>query len=92
LREKGVKCRVVSFPCWELFEEQSQEYRDSVVPKNKFRVYVECASTSFGLERYSDLAICMNSFGMSAPGGQNKKHFGFTAENIAKKTLEAYKK
>ena len=50
LNEKNVKVRVVSMPCWELFEKQPESYRQEVFPKNKFRAYVEMASTTFGLD------------------------------------------
>jgi len=91
LNEKGVKARVVSFPCWEFFEEQSAEYKASVFPAGKTKVYVESASTEFGLSKYADIPICMQSFGTSAPGGAIKKEMGFTPENIVEKVL-AYKK
>jgi len=89
LNAKGVKVRVVSFPCWELFAEQPASYQKSVYPNGVFRVYVEACSTSFGLKEHGDLVICMEGFGASAPGGTLKKEFGFTADNIAAKTLKA---
>jgi len=87
-----VKVRVVSFPCWELFAEQSKKYQQSVVPKRgkKLRVYVEACSTSFGLDKYADLVISMESFGASAPGAQLKSEFGFTVENVVEKVVAAY--
>ena len=72
-------------PSWELFEAQSQEYRDSVLlPRIKARVVVEAAS-SFGWERYAgcDGALFgLHAFGLSAPAKVVAQHFGFTAENI----------
>ncbi|CAD7947304.1 unnamed protein product [Amoebophrya sp. A25] len=91
LNDAGHRVRVVSFPCWELFAEQSTAYQESVIPapkKGLTRVYVESCSTSFGLCKYADLAICMESFGASAPGGKLKEEFGFTPEKIAQKVLK----
>jgi len=85
LKAEGVKARVVSLPSWELFERQSQEYRDSVLPRSILaRVCVEQAST-FGWERYVGRlghAIGMRTFGASAPLKELLKKFGFTAENV----------
>lgn len=89
LNKNGVKVRVVSFPSWELFAEQTDSYRSSVYPKGIFRVYVESCSTKFGLCEHADLAICMDGFGASAPGGKNKETFGFTPESVAAKTMKA---
>ena len=85
LKAEGVKARVFSLPSWELFERQSQEYRDSVLPRSILaRVCVEQAST-FGWERYVGRlghAIGMRTFGASAPLKELLKKFGFTAENV----------
>jgi len=85
LTSKGVKARVVSFPCWELFEKQTQEYKDSVLPpKITARISVEKGST-LGWERYigkEGVAIGMSSFGASAPIKELHKKFGFTVENL----------
>jgi transketolase len=87
LKAAGVKARVVSLPCWELFEHQTAEYKDSVIPKAvKARVCVEQAA-SFGWARYAGdhgAIIAMNSFGASAPLKELQKKFGFTADNVAK--------
>ncbi|MBI5434703.1 MAG: transketolase [Planctomycetes bacterium] len=81
----GVRSRVVSFPCWELFERQTPEYKQSVLPHDVLaRVAVEQASP-FGWERYVGLtgrAIGMTSFGASAPLAQLQKKFGFTVDAI----------
>jgi transketolase len=86
LASEGIKARVISMPSWELFEAQSQAYRDSVLlPWVKARVAVEAAS-SFGWERYagSDGArFGLHAFGLSAPAKVVAHHFGFTPENIA---------
>ncbi|MEJ2201308.1 MAG: transketolase [Desulfuromonadaceae bacterium] len=86
LQREGIGTRVVSLPCWELFEEQEEDYRQEVLPPacNR-RVAVEAAA-SLGWERYvgaDGLVLAMNGFGASAPAGQLLQHFGFTAENIA---------
>jgi transketolase len=85
LNKDGVKARVVSMPSWELFEHQSQEYRDSVLPPAvTARVAVEQAST-FGWHRYIGLtgaAIGMKTFGASAPLKELQKKFGFTVEAV----------
>ncbi len=85
LRAEGVKTRVVSMPSWELFEHQSQEYRDSVLPPTvTARVSVEQAST-FGWHRYVGFrgqAIGMKTFGASAPLKELQKKFGFTVDAV----------
>jgi transketolase len=93
LKAEGVKARLVSLPCWELFEKQSQEYRDSVLPPAVTkRVCVEMGA-AFGWERYAGpkgTVIGMRSFGASAPLKDLAKHFGFTTDavyNAARKLL-----
>lgn len=85
LAEKGIKARVISMPCWELFEEQSPEYKESVLPKAvRNRVAVEAAA-DFGWYKYVGLdgkVIAMEGFGASAPAGELFKGFGFTVENV----------
>jgi transketolase len=85
LKAEGVRARVVSMPSWELFEQQSPEYRDGVLPQEvTARVSVEQAST-FGWERYvgaSGARIGMVSFGASAPLKDLQKKFGFTADHV----------
>jgi transketolase len=81
----GVRARVVSLPCWELFDEQDQAYRDSVLPPHILaRVAVEQAA-KFGWERYvgqSGAIIGMHSFGASAPMKELMKKFGFDRDSI----------
>ena len=88
LRGEGKKVRVVSMPCWELFQEQDAEYRESVLPKAvKKRVSVE-AGTTFGWCRYvgdEGVAIGIDQFGASAPGNVCMEKFGFTVENVVAK-------
>jgi transketolase len=82
LLKEGVRARVVSMPCWELFDHQSQEYRDSVLPPAvQARVSVEQAST-MGWDRYARRNIGMTTFGASAPLKELQKKFGFTPEAV----------
>jgi len=86
LAKEGIKARVVSMPCWEVFDEQDQEYRDSVIPPGiAARVAVEQAST-VGWDRWvgaSGAVVGMRTFGASAPLKELQKKFGFTADNVA---------
>lgn len=91
LRERGVNARVVSMPSWEIFEEQDQAYRDAVLPPDvRARVSVEAGVTT-GWQKWvgaDGISIGIdNRFGVSAPGERIMKEFGFTAENVAEKTL-----
>ncbi|MFK8182904.1 MAG: transketolase [Phormidesmis sp.] len=85
LRADGKNVRVVSMPCWKLYEEQSDEYKESVLPKAvKKRLVVE-AMTSFGWAKYygdeGDM-IAVDTFGASAPGGVVMEKFGYTVDNV----------
>lgn len=93
LAEENVKARVVSMPCMEEFEAQSEEYKQSVLPSEvKARVCVE-AGSPFSWYRYAGEKgeiVAMNGFGASAPANLLFEKFGFTVENVvekAKKTL-----
>jgi len=85
LLAEGIRSRVVSMPSWEIFDEQTQEYRDSVLPPSvKARLAVEQAST-FGWERYvgvSGRVIGMTTFGASAPLKALQKKFGFEPDKV----------
>jgi transketolase len=85
LAMENIRARVVSMPCWELFDEQDPAYRDSVLPPEIMaRVSVEQAS-NFGWAKYTGAEghnVCINSFGASAPLNQLLKKFGFTVENV----------
>jgi transketolase len=85
LAAEGVKARVVSMPSWEIFEHQSAEYRESVLPPAvRARVSVEQAAT-FGWHQYvgpTGTVIGMKTFGASAPLKELVKKFGFTAERV----------
>jgi transketolase len=85
LLAEGVRSRVVSMPSWDIFEQQTKEYRDSVVPPAvKARIAVEQAST-FGWERYvgdSGHVIGMKTFGASAPLKELQRKFGFEPDRV----------
>ena len=87
LKDQGIGARVVSMPSWELFEDQDQAYRDSVLPPAvKARVVVEQAGP-LGWDRYvgqTGAKVVMNSFGASAPLAKLQEKFGFTVENVVK--------
>jgi transketolase len=92
LGKEGIKSRVVSMPSWELFDQEPQEYRDSVLPPTVgARVSVEQAS-AMGWERYVGSAgriIGMRTFGASAPLKELQKKFGFEPENVVAAAKEA---
>ncbi|CAH8772772.1 transketolase [Paenibacillus dendritiformis] len=85
LAEEGIHVRVISMPSWDLFEKQTQEYKDSVLlPNVKARLAVEMAHP-FGWERYvgdqGDI-LGISTFGASAPGDRVMAEYGFTVENV----------
>ncbi len=92
LQAEGIKARVVSFPCWELFDEQPQAYKDSVLPPNvTTRISIE-AGVRLGWDRYTGthgISISLDKFGASAPGGVLMEKYGFTTDNIVK-TAKTY--
>ena len=85
LAAEGKKVRVVSMPCVDLFEEQSAEYKESVLPKEvRKRVAVEALS-DFGWGKYIGLdgaAVTMTGFGASGPAAELFEHFGFTVDHV----------
>ncbi|MCX6082817.1 MAG: transketolase [Chloroflexi bacterium] len=85
LAAEGINVRMVSVPSWELFKMQTEDYRESVLPKNvKARVAVE-AGIGMGWEKFvgdSGAIICIDHFGASAPAGILFKEFGFTIETV----------
>jgi len=87
LTAEGVKARVVSMPSWELFEDQDDEYRESVLPSScRARVAVE-AGASIGWRRYvgfEGAVIARREFGASAPLQELLKHFGFSVDDVVK--------
>jgi len=93
LTSEGKKVRVVSMPCWEMFEAQDAAYKESVLPSSVTkRVSVEAAA-SFGWHKYVGMegdCVSIDTFGASAPGGVCMEKFGFSVENVlatAKKVL-----
>ena len=95
LAEQGVKARVVSMPCFEEFEKQSAEYKESILPASvKARVAVEAGSSYSWYKYTGDCGemVCIDVFGASAPAGKLFEHFGFTVENVVEKALASIQK
>lgn len=88
LAQEGIDARVVSMPCFAMFDAQSEEYKESVLPKAvRARLAVE-AATSFGWHKYVGLdgdVLTIDHFGASAPAGELFKRFGFDAQHVAQK-------
>jgi transketolase len=82
LQTGGIPTRVVSMPSWELFEEQDEAYRDSVLVGDVPTLAVEAAA-SFGWERWADESVSIDRFGASAPGNIVLEKLGYTPENVA---------
>jgi len=83
----GGKVRVVSMPCWELFEAQSGEYIDEVLPPSITKRVVIEAGSRFGWERYvgrGGTFVTVDTFGASAPGGTMMEEYGITAQSVIK--------
>jgi transketolase len=87
LAEDGVRAQVVSFPSWDLFEEQSDDYQDSVFPLDVPVLSIEAGAT-FGWERYADDSIGIDRFGASAPGELAMEHLGITAAHLVERARE----
>ena len=84
LARDGIISNVVSLPCWELFDEQTDEYRLTILGENTFKVAIE-AAVSMGWEKYigpDGVFIGMSSFGASAPAGDLFNHFKITADEV----------
>ena len=92
LKAEGVKARVVSMPCWEIFDQQEAAYKESVLPSmSTARVSVEMAAT-LGWERYAGSKgrnIGMHRFGASAPLKDLLKYFGFTVDKVVEEARAA---
>jgi transketolase len=90
LRKRGLRPRLVSMPSWELFEAQSNDYRESVLPKKvTARLAVE-AARSIGWERWvgnDGGVLSVDRFGASAPGGVVLKEYSFTADNVVERAV-----
>ena len=95
LTAEGVKARVVSMPCWELFEKQPAEYKASVLPPAvRARVAVEAGATFGWTEFVGDdgEVVGRDDFGASAPIKDLMTHFGFTVDNVVAKARLAIAK
>ncbi|KAI7882472.1 transketolase [Lichtheimia hyalospora FSU 10163] len=93
LQKEGIKTRVISMPCTELFDEQSRDYRISVFPKGVPIVSVEALST-FGWQKYSHAQVGMTTFGASGQYPDVYRHFNITSEHVrdvAKSTIQYFK-
>lgn len=88
-RSTQLKIRVVSMPCWELFDEQDHDYQDSVLLSNYddiLRIYVEKAATkNTGHDKYANFSVLMPSYGLSGKGADVEKKLEFTPDFIAAK-------
>lgn len=89
LLKQGVKARVISMPSWELFNEQTEEYRNSVLSPNIPKLAVEAGSPLGWKEYVGDTGdvIGLNRFGASAPGNTVMEQLGFSVENVVKRAL-----
>jgi len=93
LAGEGIASRVVSMPCWSLFDRQAPEYREEVLPGQvRARVAVEAGAT-FGWRRYTGMhddgdVVGMHGFGASAPASDLIEEFGFTVEGVVEKAKE----
>jgi transketolase len=91
LKEKGIDARVVSMPSFEVFEEQTDEYKESVLPKMVTKRLAVEAASSFGWHKYAGEVISMDTYGASGPAGALFKKFGFTVENVVEKAERLYR-
>ncbi|MCS7082361.1 MAG: transketolase [Bacteroidetes bacterium] len=92
LRQEGIAARVVSLPCWELFEAQPEAYRRAVLPPGVPKLAIEAGST-LGWDRYADAVLGLDRFGASAPQAVLWERFGFTPERVLERVralLRAY--
>ena len=95
LAEEGIKARVISMPCFEEFEKQTEAYKESVIPSAvKARVCVEAGSPYSWYKYAGDKGeiIGMSTFGASGPAPQLFKLFGFTVENVVEKAKKSLAK
>jgi transketolase len=81
LAAEGVSCRVVSMPSWELFAEQTDDYREQVLPSGIPKLAVEAGAT-LGWERWADDAVGIDRFGASAPGAVALHNLGINPDNV----------
>ena len=94
-RMSDKRIRVVSLPCWEIFKEQSQEYRDEIIPsRGCMKISME-AGITLGWERFvgpAGLSIGLDHYGASAPNKDLAEEFGFTPEKVEMKIREHLEK
>lgn len=91
LEEKGIGVRVVSMPSWQLFEEQTEEYKETVLPKSIDKRLAVEAGSSLGWHKYVGIdgkIISMDNFGASGPADELFKKFGFTVEHVVEEALK----
>lgn len=91
LEERGIGTRVVSMPCFSIFDKQSKEYKEEILPKDVSKRLAVEAGSDLGWYKYVGLngkVIAMESFGASGPGAELFNKFGFTVENVLEKALE----
>lgn len=94
-REKSIHARVVSMPCWELFEQQTQEYRDQVLPTAvKERLSIEAGSCLGWARWVGDEGACVSvdRFGSSAPGSEVMNQYGFNVDNVVANAVAVVKR
>ena len=91
LKEQGIKARVVSMPCMEVFDAQNQDYKEQVLPNNvRARIAVE-AGSSYSWHKYVGLdgkVLGVDNFGASAPSNLLFELYGLTAQNVLKTAKE----
>lgn len=85
---QGIRARVLSFPCWRLFDEQPVQYRRETLRRHKGipAVVIEPYAPN-GWERYADAGICLRRFGHSLPGPEAYKYFGFDVESLTRRVV-----
>jgi transketolase len=95
LQKENISVRLVSMPSWELYEQQSEDYKNSILPTTVTAKLAVEAGCSQGWHKYigeHGAVICVDSFGASAPGDKVMQEYGFTKENICKKALALLEK
>ena len=86
LQAASISAKVISMPCQELFDKQSEDYKEKIITKNSKKISIE-ASSIFGWEKYvssEGTSLGMNSFGKSAPGKTLYKDFNLTSDSVVK--------
>ncbi|MDR1782046.1 MAG: transketolase [Bacilli bacterium] len=95
LAKENIKVKVVSMISRELFEKQSKEYQEDIIPSSISKRLVMEMASSFGWHKYSlsnDQLLCIDTFGLSAPGSIVQKEFGFDVENVVNKVKDIVNK